>query len=143
MSRSDELFERARRVIPGGVNSPVRAYRAVGGVPPFIVRGAGASVFDADGTEYLDYVQSWGAMILGHAHPRVVEAVTAAAARGSSFGAPIPGEVELAERLCAALPGMEKVRLTSSGTEATMSAIRLARGATGRTKIVKFAGCYH
>ncbi|MGH2784570.1 MAG: glutamate-1-semialdehyde 2,1-aminomutase [Actinomycetota bacterium] len=143
MTRSDDLFDRARRVIPGGVNSPVRAYRAVGGVPPFIVRGAGASVFDADGNQYLDYVQSWGAMILGHAHPGVVAAVAAAAERGSSFGAPTPGEVELAERLCAAVPSMEKVRLTSSGTEATMSAIRLARGATGRAKIVKFAGCYH
>jgi glutamate-1-semialdehyde 2,1-aminomutase len=143
MSRSDELFERARRVIPGGVNSPVRAFRAVGGTPPFIVRGEGATVFDADGKAYVDYVQSWGAMILGHAHPRVVEAVTKAAGDGTSFGAPTPAEVELAETLCAAVPGIEKVRLVSSGTEATMSAVRLARGFTGRTKIVKFAGCYH
>lgn len=143
MSRSDELFERARRVIPGGVNSPVRAFRAVGGTPPFLVRGSGARVFDADGNSYLDYVQSWGALILGHAHPRVVEAIKEAAERGSSFGAPTPGEVELAERLCAAVPGLEKVRLVSSGTEAAMSAVRLARGATGRPKVVKFAGCYH
>ena len=143
MSRSDELFERARRVIPGGVNSPVRAYGAVGGTPPFVVRGEGSRIFDADGKEYLDYVQSWGAMLLGHAHPRVVEAVREAAALGSSFGAPTPGEVELAERLTAALPSMQKVRLVSSGTEATMSAVRLARGFTGRSKVVKFAGCYH
>ena len=143
MSRSDELFSRARRVIPGGVNSPVRAFRAVGGTPPFIVRGDGATVFDADGNVYLDYVQSWGALILGHAHPRVVEAIRAAAANGTSFGAPTPGEVELAERICAAVPSVEAVRLVSSGTEATMSAVRLARGFTGRSKIVKFAGCYH
>jgi glutamate-1-semialdehyde 2,1-aminomutase len=143
MSRSDELFERARRVIPGGVNSPVRAFRAVGGTPPFIVRGEGATTYDADGNTYLDYVQSWGAAILGHADPRIVDAVTAAATKGTSFGAPTPGEVELAERLCAAVPSVEKVRLVSSGTEATMSAVRLARGFTGRVKIVKFAGCYH
>jgi glutamate-1-semialdehyde 2,1-aminomutase len=143
MSRSDELFDRARRVIPGGVNSPVRAFGAVGGTPPFIVRGEGARVFDADGNVYLDYVQSWGATILGHAHPRVVEAISAAAAMGTSFGAPTPGEVELAERLTAAMPSIDKVRLVSSGTEATMSAVRLARGFTGRSKIVKFAGCYH
>ena len=143
MTRSDDLFERARRVIPGGVNSPVRAYRAVGGSPPFLVEGHGATVNDADGIAYRDYVQSWGAMILGHAHPRVVAAVAEAAAQGSSFGAPTPGEVVLAERLCAAMPSIEKVRLVSSGTEATMSAVRLARGYTGRTKIVKFAGCYH
>ena len=143
MDRSEELFDRARRVIPGGVNSPVRAYRAVGGTPPFIVGGSGATLTDADGTTYLDYVQSWGAMILGHAHPRVVEAVSAAAGRGSSFGAPTSGEVELAERLCAAVPGVERIRLVSSGTEAAMSAVRLARGFTGRAKVVKFAGCYH
>ena len=143
MSRSDELFERARRVIPGGVNSPVRAYGAVGGTPPFIVRGEGARIFDADGVEYLDYVQSWGALLLGHANPRVVEAVRNAAALGTSFGAPTPGEVELAERLTVAVPSMEKVRLVSSGTESTMSAVRLARGFTGRSKVVKFAGCYH
>jgi len=143
MSRSGELFERARRVIPGGVNSPVRAFRAVGGTPPFIVRGEGATVFDADGKAYVDYVQSWGAMILGHAHPRVVEAVAKAAGDGTSFGAPTPAEVDLAEALCAAVPSLEKVRLVSSGTEATMSAVRLARGFTGRSKVVKFAGCYH
>ena len=143
MSRSGELFERARRVIPGGVNSPVRAFRAVGGTPPFIVRGDGATVFDADGKAYVDYVQSWGAMILGHAHPRVVEAVAKAAGDGTSFGAPTPAEVDLAEALCAAVPSLEKVRLVSSGTEATMSAVRLARGFTGRSKVVKFAGCYH
>ena len=130
-------------MIPGGVNSPVRAYRAVGGSPPFLVEGHGATVTDADGNTYVDLVQSWGAMILGHAHPAVVAAVTEAAARGSSFGAPTPGEVALAERLCAAVPSIEKVRLVSSGTEATMSAVRLARGFTGRAKIVKFAGCYH
>ncbi len=143
MTRSEDLFERALRVIPGGVNSPVRAFRAVGGTPPFMVRGAGATVTDDDGVTYLDYVQSWGALILGHAHPRVVAAVQEAAARGSSFGAPTPGEVELAERLCSAVPSVEKVRLVSSGTEATMSAVRLARGFTGRAKILKFAGCYH
>jgi glutamate-1-semialdehyde 2,1-aminomutase len=143
VSRSDELFERAQRVLPGGVNSPVRAYRAVGGTPPFLVSGSGATVTDADGNGYLDYVQSWGALILGHADPRVVEAVREAAARGSSFGAPTQSEVELAERLRDAVPGIEKVRLVSSGTEATMSAIRLARGFTGRSKILKFAGCYH
>jgi glutamate-1-semialdehyde 2,1-aminomutase len=140
---SEDLFDRARRVIPGGVNSPVRAYRAVGGIPPFMVRGEGASVTDADGKTYLDYVQSWGALILGHAHPGVVKAVKDAVERGSSFGAPTPGEVELAERLCAAVPGIEKVRLVSSGTEATMSAVRVARGFTGRAKVIKFAGCYH
>ena len=143
MSRSEDLFERARRVIPGGVNSPVRAYRAVGGIPPFIVRGDGATITDADGRTYLDYVQSWGALILGHAHPRVVAAVKSAAELGSSFGAPTRGEVELAERLCAAVPSIEKVRLVSSGTEATMSAVRLARGFTGRASLVKFSGCYH
>jgi glutamate-1-semialdehyde 2,1-aminomutase len=143
MSRSEELFERARRAIPGGVNSPVRAFGAVGGTPPFVVRGVGATVTDADGTTYLDYIQSWGAVILGHAHPAVVEALREAAGRGLSYGLPTPGEVELAERLCAAVPSLERVRLVSSGTEATMSAIRLARGVTGRAKVVKFAGCYH
>jgi glutamate-1-semialdehyde 2,1-aminomutase len=143
MTRSDDWFERAKRVIPGGVNSPVRAFRAVGGTPPFIVRGNGATVTDADGRDYIDYVQSWGALILGHAHPRVVEAVREAAALGTSFGAPTPREVEFVERISAAVPTVEKVRLTSSGTEATMSAIRLARGFTARPKVVKFAGCYH
>jgi len=143
VTRSEEFFERARRVIPGGVNSPVRAFGAVGGTPPFIVRGEGATTFDADGNAYLDYVQSWGAVILGHADRRIVDAVTAAAVKGTSFGAPTPGEVELAERLCSSVPSVEKVRLVSSGTEATMSAVRLARGFTGRVKILKFAGCYH
>ncbi|MBG6086262.1 glutamate-1-semialdehyde 2,1-aminomutase [Actinomadura viridis] len=139
---SQQLFDRANRVVPGGVNSPVRAFRAVGGTPPFITEGRGPYLVDADGNEYVDLICSWGPMILGHAHPAVVEAVQAAALRGTSYGAPTPGEVELAEEITARAP-VEKVRLVSSGTEATMSAIRLARGFTGRTKIVKFAGCYH
>ena len=143
MTRSGDLFDRARRVMPGGVNSPVRAFRAVGGTPPFVASGSGASVTDVDGRTYLDYVQSWGASILGHAHPRVVAAIRDAASSGTSFGAPTSGEVALAERLCAAVPSLEKVRLVSSGTEATMTAVRLARGFTGRGKILKFAGCYH
>ncbi len=143
MSRSEELFARAQRVIPGGVNSPVRAFQAVGGAPPFIVRGEGCRVVDADGRSYVDYVGSWGPMILGHAHPAVLEAATAAMALGTSFGAPTEGEVGLAELLCEALPAMEMVRTVSSGTEATMSALRLARGATGRSRILKFDGCYH
>ncbi len=137
------LFERAQRRIPGGVNSPVRAFRSVGGTPYFVSRGEGAYVWDVEGRRYLDYVQSYGASILGHAHPEVVEAVRAAAGRGTTYGAPTEGEVRLAEELCARVPGLEMVRLVSSGTEATMSALRLARGATGRSKIVKFAGCYH
>jgi glutamate-1-semialdehyde 2,1-aminomutase len=141
--RSRELYARARAVIPGGVNSPVRAFRAVGGTPLFLARGEGAEVVDADGRRYLDFVGSWGPLILGHAHPEVVAAVTAAAARGMTFGAPCAAEVELAERVVAAYPGLEQVRFVSSGTEATMSAIRLARGATGRDLVVKFAGCYH
>jgi glutamate-1-semialdehyde 2,1-aminomutase len=136
-------MRRAERVIPGGVNSPVRAYAAVGGSPPFIARGRGAYVWDADGRRYVDYVGSWGPLILGHAHPAVLRAVARAAARGTSFGAPTEGEVEIAETICAALPCVEMVRFVSSGTEATMSAIRLARGATGRKKILKFDGCYH
>ncbi|MEX1100933.1 MAG: glutamate-1-semialdehyde 2,1-aminomutase [Actinomycetota bacterium] len=143
MQRSDELFERARRVIPGGVDSPVRAFGAVGGTPPFIVRGEGAQLTDADGNRYLDLVQSWGALLFGHAHPAIVGAVTAAAAKGTSFGAPTEGEVELAERIVSAVPSVEQVRLVSSGTEATMSAIRLARAVTGRDLLVKFDGCYH
>jgi glutamate-1-semialdehyde 2,1-aminomutase len=143
MSRSDDLFTRALRVIPGGVNSPVRAFKAVGGTPRFIERAAGARVWDADGREYIDYVASWGPMILGHAHPEVVEAVKRAAERGTSYGASCEGEVELAERVTRALPSIEKVRFVSSGTEATMSALRLARGATGRAKILKFDGGYH
>jgi glutamate-1-semialdehyde 2,1-aminomutase len=143
MTRNDALFDRAQRLIPGGVNSPVRAFRAVGGPPRFIVRGAGAYVWDADGKRYVDYVGSWGPLVLGHAHPQVVEAVRAAAVDGLSFGAPTVAEVELAELLCNALPSLELVRLVSSGTEATMTALRLARGFTGRPRIVKFEGCYH
>ena len=141
--KSRALLHRAERVIPGGVNSPVRAYAAVGGSPPFIARGRGAYVVDADGRRYIDYVGSWGPLILGHAHPAVLRAVARAAQRGTSFGAPTAGEVEIAEKICAALPSIEMIRFVSSGTEATMSAIRLARGATGRKKILKFDGCYH
>jgi glutamate-1-semialdehyde 2,1-aminomutase len=139
---SQALFDRARAVVPGGVNSPVRAFQAVGGTPRFMVRGEGPYLYDADGRRYVDLVCSWGPLILGHAHPEVVAAVTAAARCGTSFGAPTPGEVELAEELVARSPA-EQVRLVNSGTEATMSAIRLARGATGRAKVIKFAGCYH
>jgi glutamate-1-semialdehyde 2,1-aminomutase len=141
--RSAELFERARRVIPGGVNSPVRAFKAVGGTPLFIQRGAGQFLFDADGRRYLDLVGSWGPLVLGHAHPVVLAAVTEAARNGSTFGAPCAAEVELAERMVASYPGLTQVRFVSSGTEAVMSAIRLARAFTGRDLIVKFAGCYH
>ncbi len=141
--KSKQWLARAERRIPGGVNSPVRAFRAVGGDPPFIERGAGARLTDVDGRTYIDYVGSWGPLILGHAHPDIVAAVERAARRGTSFGAPTAGEVELAEEICAAFPSIEKVRLVSSGTEATMSAIRLARAATGRKTIVKFEGCYH
>jgi glutamate-1-semialdehyde 2,1-aminomutase len=142
---SEELFARARRVIPGGVNSPVRAFGAVGGTPRFIASAAGAYVTDADGTSYVDLVSSWGPMILGHAHPAVVAAVAEAAAGGLSFGAPTEAEVELAELIIARVdsPSLQEVRLVNSGTEATMSAIRLARGFTGRERVVKFAGCYH
>ena len=143
LSRNDELFERARRSTPGGVNSPVRAFRQVGGVPRFVSRAEGACFWDADGRRYVDYIGSWGPAIVGHAHPRVVEAVRDAATRGLSFGAPTEAEVEMAETLCRLVPSMQQVRLVSSGTEAAMSAIRLARGATGRPKIVKFDGCYH
>ncbi|WBB78008.1 glutamate-1-semialdehyde 2,1-aminomutase [Micromonospora sp. WMMD882] len=139
---SEALFARARALVPGGVNSPVRAFRAVGGTPRFMVRGEGPWLYDADDRRYVDLVCSWGPLILGHAHPEVVAAVQAAAARGTSFGTPTPGEVELAAELVERTP-MEQVRLVNSGTEATMSAIRLARGCTGRSKIVKFAGCYH
>jgi glutamate-1-semialdehyde 2,1-aminomutase len=141
--RSDELFEKAQRVIPGGVNSPVRAFRAVGRAPLFIQSAAGSNIADVDGNTYTDYVGSWGPMILGHAHPVVVEAVRDAASRGTSYGAPTEIEIELAREIIAAVPSIEKVRLVSSGTEATMSAIRLARGFTGRDIIVKFEGCYH
>ena len=138
-----ELFARAQAVMPGGVSSPVRAYRAVGGDPAFIVRGAGARVWDADRHEYIDLVCSWGPLILGHAHPDVVRAIVAQAALGTSFGAPTPLEVELAETIVAAYPAVEMVRFVSSGTEAAMSALRVARAATKRDRIVKFAGCYH
>jgi glutamate-1-semialdehyde 2,1-aminomutase len=139
---SEALFDRALAIVPGGVNSPVRAFRAVGGTPRFMVRGEGPWLLDADGRRYVDLVCSWGPLILGHAHPHVIAAVTEAAAKGTSFGTPTPGEVELASEIVARTP-VDQVRLVNSGTEATMSAIRLARGVTGRTKVVKFAGCYH
>jgi glutamate-1-semialdehyde 2,1-aminomutase len=143
VSTNQELFERAQRVIPGGVNSPVRAFRAVGGTPRFIARAQGAHMWDAEGRRYVDYIGSWGPMILGHGHPAVLEAVQRAASDGLSFGAPTEREIELAEAILAQVPSLEQVRLVSSGTEAGMSALRLARGATGRSKIVKFEGCYH
>ncbi len=143
MTRNEELFARAQKTIPGGVNSPVRAFRSVGGTPRFFARGEGANVWDADGKRYLDYVGSWGPLILGHADPDVVRAVQEMAAKGLSFGAPTEGEIELAELLVERVPSMEMVRLVSSGTEATMSAIRLARGFTGRDAFIKFEGCYH
>ncbi|MBN2331588.1 MAG: glutamate-1-semialdehyde 2,1-aminomutase [Deltaproteobacteria bacterium] len=140
---SEKLFARAQKVIPGGVNSPVRAFRAVGLPPRFIVRGRGGHIFDADGNQYIDYVGSWGPLIIGHNHPAVTHAIKEQASRGSSFGAPTTLEIEMAELLLEALPSMGMVRMVNSGTEATMSAIRLARGATGRKKVIKFAGCYH
>ena len=143
MASSEALFEEARRYIPGGVNSPVRAFRGVGGTPVFIDRAQGAYVVDVAGRHYVDYVGSWGPMIVGHAHPEVVGAVQQAAARGLSFGAPTALETQLARRICQLMPAIEKVRFVNSGTEATMSAIRLARGATGRDRIIKFEGCYH
>ncbi|HEY6554698.1 MAG TPA: aminotransferase class III-fold pyridoxal phosphate-dependent enzyme, partial [Vicinamibacteria bacterium] len=143
MTRSEDLFARATRVTPGGVNSPVRAFKAVGGTPLFMSRALGARIVDADGRDYIDYVGSWGPMILGHAHPAIVEAVREAASRGTSYGAPCAAEVELAERVVKRMPAVEQVRFVSSGTEATMSALRVARGFTGRRKIVKFDGCYH
>src|SRR5690349_3048634 len=142
-ARSAELFAAARRVIPGGVNSPVRAFKGVGGTPRFIARGEGPYMFDADGNRYIDYVLSWGPLAIGHAHPAVVEALQRQATLGTSFGAPTEAETELAELIIAAIPSVDLVRFVSSGTEATMSALRLARAATGRNKIVKFAGCYH
>jgi glutamate-1-semialdehyde 2,1-aminomutase len=143
MTRSEELFSRARAVIPGGVSSPVRAFKAVGGSPLFVARAEGARFWDEDGRAFIDYVGSWGPMILGHAHPAVVEAVRQATGRGTSYGAPCAAEVELAERIVRHVPSVEKVRFVSSGTEATMSALRVARGFTGRRKILKFDGCYH
>jgi glutamate-1-semialdehyde 2,1-aminomutase len=141
--QSEALFARAQKTIPGGVNSPVRAFRSVGGTPRFFARGAGAYLWDADGQRYLDYVGSWGPLIVGHAHPEVVRAVQEAAANGLSFGAPTATEVDLAEQLIRLVPSLDMVRLVSSGTEATMSAIRLARGHTGRDRLIKFEGCYH
>ena len=143
MTRSHDLFQQAQRHIPGGVNSPVRAFRGVGGDPLFFKRGAGAYLYDEDDKQYIDYVGSWGPMILGHAHPAVIAAVKAAVDNGLGFGAPTTIETEMAEKICALVPSIEMVRMVSSGTEATMSAIRLARGYTGRDKIVKFEGCYH
>ena len=143
MSRNQQLFERSQKYIPGGVNSPVRAFKSVGGTPVFFERGLGPQVWDADGKAYVDYVGSWGPLILGHAHPEVVAAVQAAAQKGLTFGAPTAAELEIAELLCNLVPSIEQVRLVSSGTEATMSAIRLARGYTGRNRIIKFEGCYH
>ncbi|MFW7341726.1 glutamate-1-semialdehyde 2,1-aminomutase [Pollutimonas sp. H1-120] len=143
MSRNTQLFDRACQTIPGGVNSPVRAFRSVGGAPRFIKRAQGPYMWDADDTRYIDYVGSWGPAILGHAHPEVIRAVQEAAKDGLSFGAPTEAEIEIAEAIAARIPSIEKVRLVSSGTEATMTAIRLARGFTGRSKIIKFEGCYH
>ena len=140
---SHRLYQQAQKLIPGGVNSPVRSFRGVGGEPLFIMRGRGSRVWDADGNEYVDYLGSWGPLILGHAHPSVVMAVREVAAKGTSFGAPIPGEVELARLINGAFPSMELVRLVNSGTEAAMSAIRAARAFTGRDKVIKFAGAYH
>src|SRR5436190_322901 len=142
-TRSTELFAEAQHLIPGGVNSPVRAFRGVGGVPRFIERGAGAWLYDADGDLYIDYVLSWGPLILGHAHPEVVAAIAEQAARGTSYGAPTELETELARLIAQAMPAVELVRFVSSGTEATMSAVRLARAYTRRAKVIKFAGCYH
>jgi len=143
MSRSEQLYDEARKYIPGGVNSPVRAFRSVGGKPVFIQSGSGSRIRDVDGKEYVDCVMSWGPLILGHARPEVLEAVEKAARGGTSFGAPTEREIELARMIVETVPGIEKVRLVNSGTEATMSAVRLARGATGRDKIIKFEGCYH
>lgn len=142
-TRSQQLFERARQVIPGGVNSPVRAWRGVGGTPPFIVRGQGSRIFDADGNEFIDYIGSWGPLLLGHRHPEILAAIEEALSRGTSFGAPTEQEIDLAELIRAMVPSMELVRLVNSGTEATMSALRVARGFTGRDLTVKFEGCYH
>ena len=142
-SRSEELFARAQKLIPGGVNSPVRAFRAVGGAPPFIARGQGSHIYDVDGNEYIDYVLSWGPLILGHCFPPVMDALREVLSIGTSFGAPTDREVELAELICECVPSIEMVRLVNSGTEATMSALRVARGFTGRDLTVKFEGCYH
>lgn len=143
LTKSEKTFEKARTVIPGGVNSPVRSFRSVGGIPPFIVKGEGSNLFDEDGNKYIDYVLSYGPLLLGHVHPVVTEAVVEATKKGTSFGAPTPAEVDLAELVLSLVPSMDKVRMVNSGTEATMSAIRLARAYTGRDYIVKFIGCYH
>jgi glutamate-1-semialdehyde 2,1-aminomutase len=143
MSRNQALFERAQRTIPGGVNSPVRAFRSVGGTPRFITRAQGPYFWDADGQRYIDYIGSWGPMIVGHVHPAVLTAVQNVLVNGFSFGAPTEGEIEIAEEICRLMPAIEQVRMVSSGTEATMSALRLARGYTGRSRIIKFEGCYH
>jgi glutamate-1-semialdehyde 2,1-aminomutase len=142
-TKSQQLFNRAQLVIPGGVNSPVRAWRGVGGTPPFITRGEGSHIFDADGNEYIDYIGSWGPLLLGHRHPEILAAINEALTRGTSFGAPTEQEIELAETIRAMVPSMEMVRLVNSGTEATMSALRVARGFTGRDLTIKFEGCYH
>ncbi|MCS5637920.1 MAG: glutamate-1-semialdehyde 2,1-aminomutase, partial [Myxococcota bacterium] len=143
LDRSRDAFKAAKRVIPGGVNSPVRAFGSVGDKPRFIERGKGSRIWDVDGNEYIDYVGSWGPLILGHAHPQVLKAIRDAMNRGTSFGAPTEIETRLAEAICRAVPSIKKVRMVSSGTEATMSAIRLARGCTGRDRVLKFEGCYH
>jgi glutamate-1-semialdehyde 2,1-aminomutase len=143
LTHSESLLERARKVIPGGVNSPVRAFRSVGGTPPFIVRGQGSRIYDADGNSYIDYVGSWGPLLLGHRHPSVIEALAKVLETGTSFGAPTEREIVMAEKIRAAMPSMEMVRLVNSGTEATMSALRVARGFTGRDLTIKFEGCYH
>ena len=142
MTVSHDLFARARVRMPGGVNSPVRAFAAVGGEPVFFDRAEGAHMFDVDGKRYIDYIGSWGPMICGHSHPKIIEAVQAAVARGLSFGTPSPGEVTMAEKLCDMIPSLDQVRMCSSGTEAAMSAVRVARAATGRDRIIKFEGCY-
>src|SRR5690606_5086506 len=141
--RSAAAYRAAQRVIPGGVNSPVRAFRSVGLTPIFAERGEGSRVYDIDGNEYVDYIGSWGPLIAGHAHPEVLEAIRSAAAKGTSFGVPTELETEMAKLVCERIPSIESVRMVNSGTEATMSALRLARGFTGRNKIVKFEGCYH
>lgn len=143
MSNNQILFERAQKTIPGGVNSPVRAFRSVGGTPRFVSRAQGPYFWDADGKQYIDYIGSWGPMIVGHVHPEVLEAVQHVLADGFSFGAPTEAEIDIAEEICKLVPSIEQVRMVSSGTEATMSALRLARGFTGRSRIVKFEGCYH
>ncbi len=142
-AHSEALFERAKKILPGGVNSPVRAYRSVGGTPPFLVRGEGSHVWDEDGNEYVDFVGSWGPLILGHSHPAVLEAVGQAMQHGLSFGAPTAIEVDVAELIVSMVPNIDMVRMVNSGTEAVMSALRVARGVTGRDKIIKFEGCYH